>query len=143
MNNRYPFSQQWDAMDCGPACLEMVASYHGRITDRAYIRQKSYLNPSGASFAGLQEAAEKIGFESLAVEIDMNTLKTVPLPCILHWENKHFVVLYSLKKSFAIIGDPAQGIFKMEFSEMIQKWLPTRNADKGFALLLEALPLEG
>ncbi|WP_165769928.1 peptidase domain-containing ABC transporter [Flagellimonas pacifica] len=135
----YPFSQQWDAMDCGPSCLEMVAKYHGIETNRAQLRQWCHLGPNGASFSGLSEAAEKIGFNSLSIGIGADQLGTVPKPCILHWENRHFVVLYEFKNGRAIVGDPAQGIRKLHRDELEAKWLPDTNANKGFVLLLEAM----
>ncbi|RDY57906.1 peptidase domain-containing ABC transporter [Flagellimonas nanhaiensis] len=137
----FPFALQWDAMDCGPACLEMVAQFYGLRTDRAQLRHWSHLEHNGSSFAGLKEAAEQLGFDALPVEISHRELrKEAPLPCILHWENKHFVVLYEFQKGKVVVGDPAQGVLKLSFDAFLGHWLPERKAEKGFALLLEPLP---
>ncbi|GMN11326.1 peptidase domain-containing ABC transporter [Croceitalea sp. MTPC9] len=134
----FPFTRQWDAMDCGPACLDMVARYYGRETDRAQLRQWSHLERNGSSFAGLKEAAEKLDFRCLPIEIGYSELrKEAPFPCILHWENKHFMVLYGFQKGKVVLGDPAQGIIKVSFSKFLNHWLPHEDAQKGFALLLE------
>jgi len=95
------------------------------------------MGPNGASFSGISEAAERIGLESLAIEIDLEQLESLPKPCILHWENSHFVVLYHFKKNRAVIGNPAQGILKIHIGELEEKWLPHKDATNGFALLLE------
>lgn len=137
----FPFVLQWDAMDCGPACLEMVARFYGLQTDRAQLRQWSYLEQDGSSFAGLKEAAEELGFKCLPVEIGYGELrKEAPLPCIVHWENKHFVVLYHFQKDKVVIADPAQGMLKLSINDFLGHWLPITQAENGFALLLEPLP---
>ena len=81
----FPFYKQLDQMDCGPTCLRMISKYYGRLYPANFLRQKSNITRDGVSMAGIAEAAEKIGFHTLAVALDFETLKNeVPLPCIAY-----------------------------------------------------------
>ena len=90
---------QLDAMDCGPTCLRMIAKYYGRNYTLQSLREKSFITREGFSMQGISEAAESIGFRTTGVKITLEQLiKEAPLPCILHWNQSHFVVLYDIKK---------------------------------------------
>jgi ATP-binding cassette subfamily B protein len=94
----YPFFPQLDAMDCGATCLRMICRFYGRIVDGKYLREQTYTGREGVSMLGLSRAAEELGFKTLAVKIDIDTLiNEAPLPAILHWNQEHFVVLYKIK----------------------------------------------
>lgn len=126
-------------MDCGPTCLRMVAKHYGRDYSRQYLRQHSFLNRSGASLLGLSEAAEGIGLRSLGVKLTLEQLSTeTQLPCILHWDQKHFVVLHKVARGHYHIADPGLGPTICTRAEMERHWLG--GSGVGIALLLEPTP---
>lgn len=100
----FPFFYQHDSMDCGPACLRMIASFHGREYSLQELREKSYIDKEGVSLQGISAAAESIGYRSLGVKISFEKKKgepsliTAPLPVIAHWNQNHFVVVYKISK---------------------------------------------
>lgn len=98
MKKSFPFYKQPDAKDCGPTCLRIISKYYGKTIPLQRIRNLSETTREGSSLLGISEAAENLGFRSLGVQIDFNTLvKEVPLPCIVHWNKQHFVVVYGIK----------------------------------------------
>ena len=99
MKFKFPHYTQLDAMDCGPTCLRMIAKHYGRSYTLQTLREKSFLTREGVSMLGISEAAESIGFRTQGVKISFDQLvEDVPLPCILHWNQNHFVVCYKIKK---------------------------------------------
>lgn len=100
MAKEFPYYQQLDHMDCGPTCLRMVAKYHGKHFTAQTLREKSQISREGVSMLGIAEAAESIGFKTVGIRATLDMLvHEVPLPCILHWGQNHFVVLYKVTKS--------------------------------------------
>ena len=99
MANQFPFYNKYDAMDCGATCLRMIAKFYGKNYSLDSLRKKSYITREGASLLGLSEAAESIGFKTLGVRASFKTLCEAPLPCIVHWRQSHFVVVYDVKLS--------------------------------------------
>lgn len=98
MKISFPHYHQLDAMDCGPTTLRMIAKYYGRTYSLQYLRERAFITREGVSMLGISEAAESIGFRTNGVKITINQLKKeVPLPCVLHWNQNHFVVLYKIK----------------------------------------------
>ena len=140
---KFPFYRQLDQMDCGPTCLRMIAKYYGRSYATDFLRRKANITREGVSLGGIAEAAESIGFHSLAVSIDFKTLEEeVPLPCIAHWRQRHFVVVHAIKKGQVYVADPAHGLVKYGKREFISGWIG-KNADiedEGYLLLLEPTP---
>ncbi len=137
------FINQHDAMDCGAACLAMVAKYYGKEYPLPWLRNQTYLSKEGVSLLGISDAAEKIGFKTLGGRFTLQKLaKEAPLPCILHWNQEHFVVLYKIGKDKVHIADPAQGLTAYSVDEFNNHWLSTntKGEDKGVALLLEPTP---
>jgi ATP-binding cassette, subfamily B, bacterial len=134
----YPFFQQHDAMDCGPTCLLMIAKYYKRKISINSLRNKSEYSRNGVSLLGISKAAESIGFKTLSVKIQIKDLiSEAPTPCILHWNQNHFIVLYKIKKNSCIVGDPAKGIIKLGRHELLQNWISDKPEQKGIVLLLE------
>lgn len=132
----FPYYRQQDEMDCGPTCLRMIAKHYGRSYTPQYLRQQSFLNRAGTSLLGLSEAAERIGMRSLGVKLTLEQLSTeTQLPCILHWNQKHFVVLHKVARGRYHIADPGAGLLTYSPAEMQQHWLG--KAPAGVALLLE------
>ena len=99
---------QLESADCGPTCLRMIAKYYGRNYSIQYLRERAFITREGVSMLGISDAAEQIGFRTMGVKISLEQLrKEVPLPCILHWNQRHFVVLYKVKNGKYYIADPA------------------------------------
>lgn len=109
----FPFFHQHDAMDCGPACLRMIAKYYGRHYTLEGLRQRCHISREGVSLLGISSAAEEIGFKTIGVHLPFSQLKDeVPLPCIVHWRQNHFVVVYKIKRGTVYVADPASGLLK-------------------------------
>lgn len=141
--------KQPDAKDCGPTCLLMIAKHYNRSYTLQYLREKSFITREGVSLLGISDAAESIGFRTIGVKVNFKQLlKEVPLPCIVHWKQNHFVVVYDIKnkhksdKSIVCVADPALGLIKFKKEEFLEGWLSTRtnNENTGIALLLEPTP---
>ena len=94
---KFPHYHQLDAMDCGPTCLRMVAKHYGKHYSLETLRQKSFIGREGVSMLGISTAAESIGFRSIGVHISFQQLAEAPMPCIVHWKQNHFVVVYDIK----------------------------------------------
>ncbi|TAD82893.1 MAG: peptidase domain-containing ABC transporter [Bacteroidetes bacterium] len=136
----FPFHKQQSLMDCGPACLHMINQFHGGKAGYADIRHYIQLGKEGANLYGLSDAAEQLGFRSLSVQISYEKLvKEAPLPCIVHWEQNHFVVVTPNANGRHVeVADPANGIVKYSKAEFCGKWLEgAENGSQGIALLLE------
>ncbi len=96
---KFPHYKQLDAMDCGPTCIRMVAKYYGKTYSLQYLRSRSYITREGVSMLGISDAAESIGFRTKGYRLTWEQLcDEVPLPCIIHWNQSHFVVVYDIKK---------------------------------------------
>ena len=141
----FPFYKQLDSMDCGPTCLRMIAKYYGRNYSLSFLREKCYIDKAGVSLRGISEAAELIGFRSMGVKIPLDesgdepSLMVAPLPCIVHWNNKHFVVVFKINKSHVWIADPGEGKFKLTHKEFLNSW--TQGKPEGIVLLIETTPM--
>jgi len=140
---RFPFFKQLDAMDCGPSCLRMIAKFHGKNFSLQTLRDRSYLTREGVSLLGISDAAESIGLRSVGARITFKQLsEEVPLPCIVHWKEEHFVVVYAVRKGKVYVADPAFGLINYNIPEFLKCW--TENSDpstaKGLALLLDPSP---
>ena len=143
MAKKFPFFKQHDAMDCGATCLRMITSYYGKSYPIEHLRDITHLTREGVSFADIGEAAEKIGIRSLAVKLSFSQLlNEVPLPCIAHWNQEHFVVIYQVKENEITIGDPAKEILKLSKAEFLQSWAveEIEGIPNGILLLLEPSP---
>ena len=136
-------------MDCGPSCLAMIAKHYGLQPNIEKIRRSCALNKEGVSLLGISKAAESIGFKTIGGRLTFNTLaKEVPHPCIVHWNQNHFVVVYKVKKYskgkyIVYVADPAKGLVTYTKEEFCEHWISTKTNDeeKGIALLLEPTEL--
>jgi ATP-binding cassette, subfamily B, bacterial len=139
----FPFVKQPDAMDCGPACLKMIAGFYKMNFSLETLRKKCYITREGVSFLGLSEAADSIGFRTIGVKIPFEMLQeNVPLPCIVHWRQKHFIVVYKIKNDKIWVADPAVGLVKFTREEFIHSWTSTVTEGKeaGLVLIIEPTP---
>lgn len=145
----FPLIHQPDAMDCGPACLGMIAKYYGKDYDINNLRANSYIGKDGVSLLGISRAAENIGFRTVGGRITFEKLaEKALLPCIVHWKQDHFVVVYAIKKSKKngydiYIADPGKGRMRFSQEEFCAGWLSTQTGgeEKGVALLFEPTAL--
>jgi ATP-binding cassette subfamily B protein len=143
MFKSFPFYQQLDAMDCGATCLRMVARYFGRYYSLEYLRELTHMGRQGVSLLGISDAAEKIGLQSLAVKTTFDRLaKDIPLPCIAHWKQNHFVVVIRANRKYVWIADPSHGKHRLTREEFIENWSSdVENGNPvGVLLLLETTP---
>ena len=140
MIKRFPHYHQPDAKDCGPTCLKIVSKHFGRDLNLSFIRQVSETNRGGSSLLGLSYAAEELGIKSLGVKINLEKLNKAPLPCILHWNKNHYVVLYKIKNNEYFVSDPAHGLLKYSEKEFLNNWVGNKDNNRnieGTVLLLE------
>ena len=141
----FPNFKQPDAKDCGPTCLRIISKYYGKTIPLQKIRNISDTTREGSSLLGLSDAAETIGFRSIGIKTNFLALsRETPLPCIVHWNKVHFVVVYKTdKKGIVYISDPSYGLITYTKDEFIKNWIG-ENADEeteeGIALLLETTP---
>ncbi len=96
---KFPHYKQTEAKDCGPTCIKIIAKHYGKLNNTQQLRTLSETTRSGSSLLGLSEAVESMGFCSLGVKLNYIKLLETPLPCILHWNKGHYVVVFKLKKS--------------------------------------------
>lgn len=136
------FHHQHDSTDCGPTCLRIIADYYGKDFSLEYLREQSYIGKDGVSLLNTKILAEKLGFEAVSVKLDIQTLlQENPLPCILHWNQNHFVVLYKVRKNLFskknnfYLADPAHGKVALNEQQFTKAWFSTQD-EKGVALLL-------
>lgn len=143
---KFPHYKQHDAMDCGPTCLRMIAAFYGRHYSLERLRLKSRITKEGVSLLGVSEAAESLGFRTMGVSISFEQLCEAPLPCIVFWNQQHFVVVYDIKKhknGFTVyVADPAGERLKYTQDEFCRNWISTEDegVPHGIALLLEPSP---
>ena len=144
IGKEFPFFRQLDQMDCGPTCLRMVAQHFGKSYSIDYLRKRANITREGVSLEGIAEAAESIGLHTLAVSVDFKTLvDEVPYPCIAHWRQRHFVVVYKVKKNTVYVADPAHGLVKYSKEDFVKGWIrkdADPDTDEGYLLLLEPTP---
>ncbi len=130
-------------MQCGVACLKMVCMHYGREVSMERLSQICHVTSEGVSLLGISEAANDMGLRSVCVRTTLENMLQAPLPCILHWNQNHFVVLYKVGKGKRFyIADPGKGLLKYSLEEFKNHWVSTRSGgeDKGIAMLLEPTP---
>ena len=136
----FPHYTQIDAKDCGPTCLKIVAKHYKKVISIQKIRTISQTTREGSSLLGLSDAAEKLGFRSLGVKLTYEAVKKMPLPCVLHWNQNHYAVLYAVKNDIFHISDPGHGLIKYNKEEFLRHWMgnnANETSEEGIALLLE------
>ena len=138
---KFPYYIQPDEKDCGPTCIRIIAKHYGKNIPLQTLRDLSETTREGTSLWGLNEASEKMGFRTLGVKIDFIMLKEeAPLPCIVHWNKNHFVVVYKIKKNRIYISDPAYGLLDYSKEEFLRYWIGSNTNEttkEGIALLFE------
>lgn len=140
----FPHIRQPDAMDCGPTCLRIISRFYGRSYSLPYLRQLSYTTREGSSLSQLGAAAEKIGLRTLGAKISFEQLENeAPLPCVVLWNQNHYVVVYKIRKGKVYISDPGLGLVTYTIEEFLEHWIGIGakvNQKEGIVLLLETTP---
>lgn len=151
----FPNERQLDMMDCGPACLKMIAKHYGKFYSLQYLRDKCGITKEGVSFLDMTHAAENIGLRTLSLKCTIeDIICKLPLPLIVHWDNSHFVVVYDAKAKKSVlkgknelrvhppikgeiyVSDPARGHIKYNAEEFMEKWYK-KNQTKGIVMAIE------
>ena len=139
----FPIYKQFDQMDCGPACLRMIAKHYGKVYSLQYLREHSYIDREGVSLLGISNAAEHIGMHTLALKIPFKQLiEEALLPLVAYWKQNHFIVVYKTTKKYIYVADPAVGKLKMTHQEFLQGWVSgvKDGEPEGILLLMEPSP---
>ncbi len=143
----FPFFLQLDAMDCGPVSLQMIAKFYGKHFSLDKLRSITFTTKEGVSLFAISEAAEQIGFKTVGGRLTFDKLeREALLPCIVHWNQEHFVVVYKIKpknifrrKAKVYVADPARGLVSYNEEIFKEHWISTKSGgeDKGIVLLME------
>lgn len=115
---RVPVIHQTETAECGLACLAMICGHFGKNIDLIYLRRKFNLSARGATLAGINGIVEQLGMATRALSLELDELRVLKTPCILHWDFSHFVVLVSVKRNRYVLHDPARGIRYISREEM-------------------------
>ena len=143
MMSNFSLTLQHDTMQCGIACLQMLCKHFGRDYSSEFLSHHCFATAEGVSLLGISQAAETLGFHSVSARTSIAEISKAPLPCILHWNQNHFVVLYKVKngKKF-YVADPGKGLVTYTIDEFKDHWISTHSdgEDKGVAMFLEPTP---
>lgn len=139
---KFKITYQLDEMDCGPSCLVMISKHYGKEFSLPFFRDNSFITKNGVSLLGISQAAQNIGFETVSAKLTLEKLKEKKddIPCVIHWNQSHFAVLYKIKKSkfskkyYFYVADPAHGLIKLTEDNFCKGWMNIQN--KGVALFL-------
>ncbi|WP_294605228.1 peptidase domain-containing ABC transporter [uncultured Bacteroides sp.] len=144
--SKFPLSIQHDSMQCGITCLQMVCKYYGKEYTFTQLSELCFATNEGVSLLGISQAALKLGLQALCGRATTEQLQKVQLPCILHWKQNHFVVLYKVKSrrkgSLYYVADPGKGKIVYAEKEFKDNWLSTQSKgeEKGVAMFLNPTP---
>lgn len=136
---------QHDSMGCGPTCLKMVAKFYGKNYSLQNLRDRCHITREGVSLLGISDAAESIGFRTTGVKVTWTQMvEEMPMPCIVHWNQRHFVVVYDVVKKHGVykvmVADPASGLLEYTEEDFRGLWLESERKTEGIALILEPTP---
>ena len=141
MARNFPFYKQHDAMDCGATCLRMIARYYGRFYSLEYLRNLTHQRKEGVSLLEISDAAEHIGFRTLALKTNYDKLREeVPFPVIAHWRQNHFVVVHHISRKHVWVANPAVGNLQLTREEFLDGWTGSKDNASGIVLVLETTP---
>lgn len=140
---KFPNYIQADFKDCGPTCIKIISKYYGKSFNIQILRKYAETTREGSTLLMLSDAAEKIGFRTIGVKRSLLQIEEFPMPCILHWNKNHYVVLYKIYNGIYYISDPGIGLISYNQKDFLKYWIGN-NAEKftkeGVALLLEPTP---
>ena len=141
---KFHFIKQHDSMQCGAACLAMVCRYYGMRTTLNEIDTLCVPTKEGLSMLGLKESAQSLGFECSALKAPIAILGQIQLPCLLHWDQNHFVVLCDLSKNGKKykVADPGKGIISYSKKEFENHWICSEHGGEPCGIVMELIPTE-
>lgn len=119
----FPHEFQLDAKDCGPTCIKIIAKHYGRFYSLPYLRDLCGITREGVSFLDISDTCETISLRTKCVKIDFDTLKIIPLPCIVHWNENHFIVVYKITSTKVYVSDPAKGLLHYSIQDFLKGWI--------------------
>lgn len=140
----FPIAYQHDGMQCGVACLKMVCEYFGRKYSLEALSHVCFATTEGVSMLGISESAKELGLKTSCVRATIDSLAQADMPCILHWNQNHFVVLYKVKRGRKFyVADPGKGLVTYTRSEFEDGWISmlSDGCRKGIAMLVEPTPI--
>jgi ATP-binding cassette subfamily B protein len=133
--NKFPAVKQFDEMDCGPTCLQIICRFYKKQYALDYLRQICNTTRAGSSLLGLKEAAELIGFSATGIQIAFEEIDETMLPCVAYWQQKHFIVLYKIENDKVFVSDPAIGLLTHSKKDFLTGW--SNDGENGILLVLE------
>ena len=135
----FPHEFQMDAKDCGPASLMIIAKFYGKYYSLQYLRDLCGITREGVSFLDISYAADKIGLRTVSVKASMHDIvDRISLPCIIHWNANHFIVVYKASKTKIYVSDPAKGLVSYSHEEFKDKWYK-KGEETGVLMALEPM----
>ncbi len=141
MMDRFRLVRQHDGMQCGVACMAMICRHYDKGLSISWLESLCHASKEGVSLKALHDLSIELGMDSVAGKVSLDNLHEVPLPCILHWNQNHFVVLYKINDRYTHfwIADPGKGKYRCDIKEMKQHWISTESngVEKGIAMFLE------
>lgn len=143
MKDRFPITIQHDAMQCGIACLQMICKYYGKDYSLDYLSKMCFASSVGVSLLDVSATADELGLHSICVRASIENLSNTTVPCILHWNQNHFVVLYKVSKKRKFhVGDPGKGLIKYNIEQFREHWISTKlkGEDKGIVMFIKTTP---
>ena len=135
MFRSFPLILQHDSMQCGIACLQMICRFYGKKISADYLSKLCIATTEGVSMLGIKQTAENLGFRVVAGLVEPQKVSENMLPCILHWNQNHFVVLYKKRRNKYYIADPGKGLITYTEKEFLRHW--ANDAHKGIAMILQ------
>ncbi len=139
--DRFRVVRQHDGMQCGVACMAMICRHYDKGLSISWLESLCHASREGVSLKALHDLSIELGMDSVAGKVSLDDLYEVPLPCILHWNQNHFVVLYKISDRHTRfwIADPGKGKYRCDIKEMKQHWISTESngVEKGIAMFLE------
>lgn len=140
---RFPFFKQLDSMRCGTTCLRMICSYYKASYPLKYIESLCNTYIDGISLLSLEDMASKLNFKTECLKVSVKELDNFKRPVILHWNQNHFVILYSIRKGIYHIADPGKGLIKYSKSDFLSKWASAKESGNEYGIVLDLYPSAG
>jgi ATP-binding cassette subfamily B protein len=138
--NSFPSYRQLDQVDCGPTCLRNIAKHYGKDFTLQFLRSACSVDRQGVSLQGIGQAAETIGMRTKSYRLTLEDLQTVKMPCIAHWNQNHFVVIYKISKDEVWISDPSLGLVEYPIGEFEEHWISTIKGELQQGVIMEVAP---
>lgn len=118
----FPFVRQIDKTDCGAACVAMLCKAFGHAVSSPFIRQEVSTESSGTNLRSIQRGCAEVGLDVRVLKASKDRLGSLPMPCIIHWEAAHWIVVYEVGERYVRVADPARGLRRLPLSEVQEKW---------------------